>query len=266
MNKILIVAVVILIGFNMADFFPPNEDFKRAVEEAMDEILPEKILDLVWNEYFYLFEWLGSVNVVTSQAADSAGDTEEDITLPGIWGTFTGPGNALVSVSSSRVTLTTGTTSGSGAGIEKDPAIQGILRYDRKQRFRTAFQISVITNVTAHLVRGDNNGGNVYYGFKINAGTLQGVTRNGGSETTIDLQSISANTGYDLEARLLPGNKVLFLVRDANNPNTFEPRGVLTTNLPTENPNFNYATIRIDTSNTTSKSLEVSFFEYAQKR
>ena len=136
-------------------------------------------------------------------------------------------------VSASQLTLNTGGTDGYYAGAVKNWDVQNVLRFDRQQRFRTAFSVNNVSNIILYLLRGNQKSGtNKYYGFKIVGNSLQGVARNGGSEQTIVLLTISADTTYDLQALFLPNEKIIFSVRDSSDDKFIE-EGLLVSGIPT---------------------------------
>lgn len=234
----------------MTQFYPPSESFKSAVEESLSSILPEKILDLTWNEYFYYFD--------TPAIIDASN-------LLGTWSLTSSGGS--VGASASKLILNTGGTDGDFAGAIKDWAVQNVLRFDRKQRFRTAFQVNNISNTILYLLRGDaKSGDNLYYGFKVVGSDLQGVARNTGSEQTLSLMTISADVTYDLQAILTPQKKIIFSVRSSSDDKFFE-LGILTSGIPVGKTKTEFFSIYAETSATeTQKQMTASYVEYIQKR
>ena len=233
------------------NFYPPNESFKRAVEESMDEILPEKILDLVWNDYLYyhsFFESLDGWSLTDSSGGGSG---------------VTGAG----------VTLETGATSGNQSTMLKSPDHASILSFDKSSRFRSGFEIltASTSNIEFAITFGEsiNSLTDNHYGFRLDAGVLKGVCADGSAISEVDLLTITAQTRYLIEARYLPNDKVIFYVSDGAISNELIERGVLTTNLPTGNVGVTdnaWFRFYIETLENAAKQLYFSFLEYTQKR
>ena len=249
------IIIIILVIITMANFYPPDENFKRAVEESMDEILPEKILDLVWNKYFYyntFFESLDGWSLVDASSGSSI-------------------------VSEIGVQLHTGATTNNVSGIVKAPRLQETISFDNRGRFRTAFRISnastgdIEANITVGL--GPESGAKNRYGFRIISGNLTGIVSDGTNTSTVTLiSSFTAQANYIIEARLLPSDKVVFLVSDADSEVLIE-RGSINTNLPSgsldttsggeDNAWIEYL---IKAKADDSKIILFSFFEYIQSK
>lgn len=249
-------------------YFPPDQDFKAATEQSMNEFLPERILNFLWSSHFYYFSWIESINVV---ATDSGGDT---VTLPGAWDTAT-DGSASFSFGSTGAVLSTGATSGSDIALGKRPLSQTVLRWDKIQRFRTAFRISATTNQTGYLIRGGqaiSGSGLKYFGFRISGNALQGTVENNNASTRTNLAlgvTLSADTTYDVEARLFPGQKVIFYVKNSTT-GIYEQKGVITTTgaagIPTGGATTDFFEFSLVNSAAEAKSMTVSFVEYIQQR
>lgn len=225
--------------------YPLDSDSVRLLKDTFKEETP----DIIWNRYFYLLE-----NPIVIDAAQSLGTWS--MTASG--GSFSG--------NRSGVTLKTSTTSGNYAGIIKDLSTQNIIKFNRQQEFRTAFSMSNVSDVTAYLVRGDQKDAeNLYYGFKIVDGYLYGVTRNGETESVVDLNyPISASTTYDLDATLDIINGAVFMVRDTADRKILAKARLLT-NLPT-GTSTSFFSVYITTNDTTDKQLTFSYVEYMQLR
>jgi len=190
------------------DFFPPNESFKRAVEEATDEFLSDKIFDISWKKEFPY--------QTTFESLDG----------------FGGSGGTLAQ---DQVTLTTGTTDGASADLFKQPEQQGYFTFSQRSRFKTSFLLDNSFGQTMYIDVGDIAAGGQGYGFKLVDGVLSGVADDGTTEnltTLITFTSGQDNQRYDIEARYLPGNKVIFFVSDPANSVLITEVGTGTSNLP----------------------------------
>lgn len=274
--------------FNPPDFWldspSPSSAIKEPVPFESERLTPKQLLyfekeatramiNSLWNKFFYYFTWLESLNVSAPQGADSGGDTEANITMPGSWDTATS-GSATLSFGSAGCVLSTGATSGSASGIAKRPLSQNIIRFDKIQRFRTAFRLSAITNQTAYLIRGGTAQAGAsfkYFGFRITGSTLQGTVENNNASTRTNLDlgvTLVADTTYEVEARFFPKEKVIFLVK--NSAGEFEERGIITTlgaaGIPAGTTEIDFFEFYISNSAAEAKQLTVSYVEYIQER
>ena len=230
--------------------YPLDSASQDVIRRAYQRFLPEDVMDIIWRDYFYYFDApviIDGPNGLATWSLTSSG--------------------GFFAAGASQLTLNTGDTSGNYAGAIKDWSVQNTLRFDRRQRFRTAFSVNNIYNTILYLVRGDAKGGaDKYYGFKIVGSSLQGVTRNAGSEQTVTLMTISANTTYDLEAVFLPREKVVFSIRSSSDDKFFRV-GALTSEIPVGTTSTEFFSIYAETSATeASKQMIASYVEYIQKR
>ncbi|MCL5436061.1 MAG: hypothetical protein M1275_03190 [Patescibacteria group bacterium] len=223
--------------------YPLDNDSKKAIEIETDKFMLSKIFDLIWKKSFHFLTMFDSI---------------------GGWDNTAG----TTQVSGSKVLFTTGATSGNSATQQKTPADQKMLNFSRKIYFRTAFQVAATSAQTGYLVLGKavNATGDKYFGFKFINGSLYGCASNNGisNEQTKLLQSISASTVYEVEARYLPGDKILFFVNAT--PAASEPSGSITSGIPnnTDAVVTNLAYMSITTNENVAKTMEVSYFEMMQ--
>jgi len=247
--------------------------------------LARGITHALWNKYFYYFTWLESavatetLTETLTQAADSGTDTEENIAFstntihPGSWEFFSNSG-ASFGFDSAGANLITGATNGAQIGMLKRPLSQLIIRFDRIQRFRTAFRLTSVTNQIGYLVRGGvlfSSPSLKYFGFRINGSALEGTVENNnaGTRTNLDLGfTLSANTTYEVEAHFFPREKVVFLIK--NSSGIFEERGTTTTlgaaGIPAGDTETDFFEFFLTNSATESKEMLVSYVEYLQER
>lgn len=214
--------------------YPLDDISKEAISKASDDFLKDKIFDLVWKKmihYQTLFESL-----------DGFGKT------------------AGVSLTSDQyITLLTTAVNGNNQNIFKQPLYQGLITFSQKSYFRSDLYFVNNTNQTIYLIVGQKTAD--AYGFKIVNGTIYGVTRNGGNETTISLGSITAGDDMNLEARYMPSDKVIFLTDSVE-------KGVSITNLPSSADAASQFLFYADiTANEAlAKEMRITFFEYMQFR
>ena len=232
-------------------FYPPSVNFKEAVSSALKEILwqnPDVIRDILWakdTNFFTLFESLDGFDVND------------------------GTGTVETGVAGTQLTLTTTAINNEFAELTKKPSQQGLYTFSQSGRFRTNFNTGSVANVTVWIVHGSLSG--QAYGFKIINNSLYGFTRDsGGTEATVLLQTISASYNYNIEARYMPDQKVVFLADDPTTTPITKIRelGILKTNLPTPAAtiNSNLLDIKLQTNTTAVKTMTISFFQYNQSR
>jgi len=232
---------------NIQQFYPPNIDFKRAVDKTLDDVLYEKIYDILWRRILKLSFYFESLDG---------------------WGTtFVNAGT--IATASDMVTFTTNTATNDSAKLFKNTDIQGLISFSEKSRFRTRIELGAVTSQLVNISVGNIEGGAQGYGFRVVNATLSGVTDDGTSESTVTLQTLSANTEYSLEARYEPGKGVVFFVDDSTTSpaDPLDQTGSLTTNLPSSaiTPNDYPFDFYIRTDTTAARILRVSFVEYLQQ-
>lgn len=171
-----------------------------------------------------------------------------------------GTGTVLTGAAGTQITFTTTNVNNEFAELTKKPQQQGFMTFSQSSRFRTSFSIDSVANVSAWFVHGSLAG--QAYGFKLVNSSLYGYVRNAaGTETTVLLQTVSASTNYNIEARYKPNQKVIFLVEAIE-------KGTITTNLPTDatTVNANLMDLKLQTNTTAVKTMVMSFFQYQSAR
>ena len=217
-----------------------------------------KIMDTVFNKFFYLFEWF-ETNTITDDWVDTSSGVSASVT-GGVGG----------------LAFTTGTTLNGYAQIDRRGLqFQSILRWDRFQAFKTSFSVTSLSEITCYLVRGYAGfvfSASSYFGFKIVNDSLYGVSSStGASESTVLLLGPNTSpvftvvTTYEIKAILIPRERVEFYILNSTT-SEYELRGTLRTQFPTDTTDQGYANIIARTTNTTSKILDTSYFEYIQER
>jgi len=233
--------------------YPLDKNSKEIIRRTYKEFLPKDIMELVWNEYIYVFDF----PIVIDGAS-----------FLGNWN-MGGSGVAFRG-SSDGVGIEVGDTSGDYGILVKSPDIQDVFRWDKRQRFRTAFKLDFVSSVTAYTSRGSQDD-NFSYGFKINDGTLYGYYdtsgNSGTSEVTTEVMSISGGTIYTVEARFNPNDgKITFYVKNTTTEK-YEQVGSLVSDFPLgETTSSNLAEFKVTTNTNADRTLDVSWFEYIQKR
>lgn len=235
-------------------FYPPTQEFKAATESVLDEVLLDRIFDLDWRKIIRITSFFESLDGY-------------DITLTG----SPARGSIALTTPGQQVTFTTGNQNNDSVQLAKQPNNQSFIGFTRKSRLRTNVQLDVVTSQTIYITVGNIPGGGQGYGFKVTNATLYGVTDNGTTENAVELQTLSADTKYSLEARYLPSNKVIFYVDDVTtSPVTrLTEAGVSTSNLPSPADSVNtslfYAYIQNNVGGVGSERIMwMTFWEYSQ--
>ena len=221
----------------VSPFYPSIIDFKMAVDQTLNELLSDKVLDLLWKNTFHWLTFFESVD--------------------GFVQTIVGTGT--VAIDGNDVVLATSATTNDSVNLAKEPSWLGLATFSQRSFMRSAVVVNSITNQEIYIKVGRND--TQGYGFKIINANLYGTTHDGTTESTVLLQTISAATAYQLEARYLPSDKVVFFV------DTVE-KGVLTVNLPSPviTANDKLMTLMVKTTTTAARNMQISYFEYLQKR
>jgi len=228
--------------------FPTNPQTKKAIEEATDSYLKDKIFDLNWENYFYyqsFFESLDGWNLIDTGSS---------------------------SVSRLGVALQTGTTINNESSIDKEPVYQNVLSFDEESIFSSAFFVTSVSQTEGFIGIGEVNNGATgsHYGFFIDDDKLYGSCADGTTQTTLELFTISTNHPtsvdpiYFVEARFFPGEKIEFYVK-VNYDSEFVLQGTISTNIPT-GAMFEWLGARVKTTDTNASELRFGHMEYVQKR
>ena len=241
----LIASIFVLVSVSLAIYY------RNAVvlgantteQQITNEFFAEKLMELTWKKTFHyltLFDSLDGFDQVFSGA-----------------GTIAYPG----STDTSYVILTTGATSTNATTMRKTSALNGLPTFSQRSFMRASFVAPATTTQEAYVKVGLFDG--MGYGFKIVDDKIWGTTHNGSTEatSTVSLQTISANTAYQLEARYLPGVQVVFFVNATE-------RGTISSVLPSSTlvANSNLMTFRIKTNANSARSIQTSHYEYLQYR
>ena len=143
--------------------YPLDAESKNILSEAADEFFPLKSFNSAFNNIICWSTFFESLDGYTA---------------------------ANATVSGAGIALTTAAVNGSVASIAKNPT-QQYLSFSQKSGMRSSFLTEDIASVTAYIVAGSPD--DECYGFKLTNSTLQGVTRDGATESTIDLLTIVAS-------------------------------------------------------------------------
>ena len=131
-------------------FYPPSEDFKRAVESALDEVLLDRVFDAVWKKTFHYFTTFESIDGFSTSGA-------------------------TVTLTEIQLELITGAVSTNFANVKKEPDLLAQTTFSQPSRFRTTFEIPQVTAQTIYLTIGHVASGAQGYGFKIVNNVVESV-------------------------------------------------------------------------------------------
>lgn len=231
--------------------YPLSAQDKQILKDAMRSIIPDIIIDVVWDRYFY---WAMAFDSVTEGWATS------------IAGSGTG---GAVSFTGGIATLTSHNVSGDVTSVEKN-SNNDLIDWSKHSRFRFDFNPSgSVSNVIRRMLVGrELNGVNYYshYGFSVSGSTISGIC---GDKTNNAQSSVVLKTGItssDLircEARFYPNSRIVFYVDGVE-------KGSLSTNLPKTdndtgyNPELFY--FGVETAAAANKSMILSFMEFIQQK
>ena len=236
--------------------------------DILQQEMSERALDIVWNDYFYLYEIFNSL--------DGWADNDTDA-------------NVLVSVSASRLFIET-SASGAVGYAHKKITFQNTLSFNEESRFGSSFDIGsglsvaqTIDNVQMYLGTGvqmtggsdnilqDGLAASSHYGFYIDESTMYGVASDGTNYTQLAL--VTGIRHFDLffvEARHYPGTKVTFYVSEPTSSiSTIEPkplieRGSISTTLPSGR-RYSFAEASLKSLSSGTRNTDIGFFEIAQR-
>jgi hypothetical protein len=164
-----------------------------------------------------------------------------------------------VTLNPDEIEVTTTAVNGNSSSIAKIATWQGLFSFGRKSMFRSQFNLNSIAAVTAYIVMGNQSGSgtpaNQYYGFKVVNNTLYGVVKDGTTENTVALQTITTDS-YSVQAEYIPGDSVVFSVNMIK-------RGKISKNLPLPKlqAQSTLMEIKVTTNETEIKILQSSFFQ-----
>ena len=199
-----------------------------------------------WDDYFY---WLFLLD-----------------SLDGIQQVLVGSATIVYNTNRYLLYLNTGATIHSKAELQKWQLYLGVglLRWDKKRKFRTLFFLDSVADVTAFLGLGYDLLGTPtreHVGFKVINNSLYGTVADGTTEADLLLQTITTDP-YFLECVFDPSiPECRFFVDDVD-------MGAITTNLPTAEWTGEYMLMYAGISNEVAadKRLSLVFWEFWQER
>jgi len=162
-----------------------------------------------------------------------------------------------VAVDENYVSIKTGSTTNNTATLQKIPNFYSTLSFGKPSKIRIGVKFIANTNQEVYLVTGAIGG--VGYGFKIDDGTIKGVTHDGSTEGTVTLTTFSAGDDFNLEASYSPSDKIVFKIDG-------DEVGSLNANLPTPTLTIfnNLLNYKVKTDEDAEKEIQTSYFRYIQ--
>ena len=277
MNKVLIVLLLIFVTIfkmNQEELQQKIDELSRVVKTQGEKLMvlenkPVQLDRLLDNNSKNIIGDITEERLFNSQWRSSIHYLSFFESLDGMTSTVTGTSTVAYGSGKDVVILLTGATSGNLAQLTKTASRQGLVTFSQDSKFRTAFDTAKgggsFNNTTVYMVVGDTTG--EYYGFKITAGNLYGVTkRTSVSESTVVLQTYDETSAIlNVEARYFANSRVDFFVNSIQ-VNSISNSPTLV--LPTVSTSVNSAFVdfKITTNAAFTKTLNVSFWEYFQKR
>ncbi len=216
-----------------ASQYPPSVDFKEAVNLTLNEILKDKLYGFIRDDHYKISTFFESIDGYAKQ------------------------GN-VPTLDELGVHLATAASLNSTSILFKQPT-NNILSFREKSYFKIVVTFDNISNVVAYLTVGQFGISEEYYGFELSGATLKGSSSNAntGSSNAINLKTISAITTHELKVQFNPNDKVIFYVNDVE-------VGSLKTELPSNNAFSIIPFLQIKTTDTSSKTMHIDYFEYGQ--
>jgi len=161
-----------------------------------------------------------------------------------------------VATSGQGLRLTTGNSSDDAEACEKFFLGNVFFNFERRMKLRTAARWSAITDQQSRILVGGD--GSRSFGFQVTNATLQGLAHDNTASVTTNLLTITANTTFELEARYIPNDKVVFLVDGVE-------RGTVSTSLPSSGSNdVNFMILDILTNANANKTIRVFYLMFSQ--
>lgn len=220
-----------------------SDEFKEAISRILDEQMPEKMIGLVWDRFFYYFEAFhaGDGWAISASGANS--------------------GAGFTATPQPVFYLIAGNSTDDAVLVGKFLFQQTFLTFDKLQYFRTQFQLDSVANVQADINVGSLTTQDDAYGFRVVDNALKGIVKRAGSETlTATLATIVADTTYKIEARLNPDEGTILFFVDG------EEKGILRTIPRITEQNNNLWSFRLETNEDADKNMFVQTFELIQAK
>lgn len=238
-----------------------NSTLDNQSKDYINQIIEDKILDIVWNKYFHDFTFFEAAG---AQADKSWG-----------WDLQGGTSSTRLDLNGLFLECDTANTS---ATMKRNRIYQNQINFVGESRFRTTAYFFDSSNALFYLGTGlgldatneipETTAG---YGFMVEDGNLYGVTSNNTTYTTKLLMAITDEKHYALEAWYYPGYKVVFYASEplsssqlATQQTRVIERGTITATLPTGLAGR--ATFQVVPKEAAAKGMGVGYCEYIQKK
>lgn len=225
--------------------YPLDQESRRILREALRDILPPLLLELTWNSYVYIndhFEHIGGYN--------------------------TGGAGSTVAVNSNGIILTTGSTTNNVAYASRpNSSTYDVFNMNKNQKFRVVVSVADVSDCEATFVVGETSlvgSSDIYYGFEIIDGAINGICENGGSQQTVNLNTTVGDTDVvRLEAHLVNQDArkrhIVFHVNGVQ-------RGALSAEVPeSQTALADLFNAHVKTTTSATRDFVVYNFEYIQE-
>lgn len=223
-----------------------NRDLDNKSKDIIQQVIEERLLDINWNNYFTFSTFFESL------------DGWDDLSSAG----------STVAISGDMVQLTTDAATNDDAEVFKRVFIAEDFSFANDQRYKTSIRFDSVSDIDCLAVVGDRLPGTTYgvsyYGFHVVNNSLKGISVFDSNTTEVVLQTVAANTIYELEARLSK-NRLTFYVNGVE-------KGLITgTNVvgdiigQTTDDRLSF-TFRVATAANTAKEMDVSYLNFVMKK
>jgi hypothetical protein len=185
--------------------FPLNKKSKDEFGRVLEDLLPDKVFNSVWEDHFYNLETFEYQETITS------------------WGySISGPAGVNWTNTSQPVFYLGADQDTASVKVGKYVFQNDFLSYDKAQYFRTVISLTDVTDVEADVSIGGR------YGFSI---TNNAITGYAGTNETGTLKTLTNDEGVKLEARLSPDDKCVFKINDEERGSVLVPPSVSGNNI-----------------------------------
>lgn len=210
-----------------ADLISTGEGLNSSIGDSVDYLNPAALLRFEGLFFFNPFNSIDGIDQATS-------------------------GSGSISIDGKLASVTTGTTDGSYARLQKLRARTRTLKtFDKNQVMQTGLRFASIDSTDSYLTVGRIPSGNNGFGFKVDGSDLIGVVHNGTSETTTTLISgYGTPNRENLRAELRAGSEVEFFVNGTS-------QGTISSGLPSGATD--YREMFIEANNQASGASETKF-------
>lgn len=223
-----------------------DRNISNSSKDVLQQIIEERLMDIIWNNYFIFSTFFESL------------DGWDDLSSAG----------SSIAITGSSVTLTTDNEENDDAEIFKSVFVADDFSFSKEQRYKTSIQVDSVSEIDCLAIVGKRLAGTTYgvsyYGFHLVDDELRGISVFDSNTTEVVLQDISADTPYELEARLFK-NRLVFLVNGVEK-GIITGANVVGDIIGQTSDDLLAFTYRVETTDTNAKEMQFSYLEYAMKK